>query len=123
VLTGDRGSYRLTSAFDSIQIPSRVQAVIAARIDRLAAADKQLLQVAAVIGKEVPYRVLAAIADTPEATMRSALADLQVSEFLYETSLFPDPEYTFKHALTHEVAYASLLHDKSSIHARVVACE
>jgi tetratricopeptide (TPR) repeat protein len=74
-----------------------------------------------VIGKDVPYPLLQAIAELPEDALRQGLARLQAAEFLYETSLFPDLEYTFKHALTHEVAYASLLQDRRrALHARIV---
>ena len=88
-----------------IQVPATVQAVLAARIDRLPPEEKRLLQTAAVIGKDVPFALLQAIAELPEDALRRRLAHLQAAEFLYETSLFPDLEYTFKHALTHEVAY------------------
>ena len=86
-------------------MPATAQAMLAARIDRLAPEDKRLLQSAAVIGKDVPFALLQAIAELPEESLREGLAQLQAAEFLYETSLFPDLEYTFKHALTHEVAY------------------
>jgi tetratricopeptide (TPR) repeat protein len=75
-----------------------------------------------VIGKDVPYALLAAIAEQPEETLRRGLAHLQETDFLYETQLFPDLEHTFKHALTHEVTYGSLLHDRRrALHARVLA--
>src|SRR4029077_5466221 len=79
------------------------------------------LQTAAVIGTEVPWPLLHAIADTPDEALYRSLAHLQAAEFLYETSLFPEPAYTFKHALTHEVAYGSLLHERRRVlHARIV---
>ena len=109
VLVGEPGAYRLAQALPTIQVPATVQAVLAARIDRLPAEDKRLLQTAAVLGTEVPFPVLQAIAEWPEADLHRGLAHLQAAEFLYETRLFPDREYTFKHALTHEVAYGSLL--------------
>ena len=109
VLVGERGAYRLTQAIPTIQVPATVQAVLAARIDRLPPEEKRLLQTAAVIGTEVPFSLLRAIAELPEEALHRGLAHLQAAEFLYETHLFPEPEYTFKHALTHEVAYASLL--------------
>jgi tetratricopeptide (TPR) repeat protein len=122
VLVGERGHYRLARAFESTQVPATVQAVLAARIDRLTPENKRLLQAAAVIGKDVPYPLLQAIAELPESDLRAGLARLQGAEFLYETSLFPDLEYTFKHALTHEVAYESLLHERRrALHARIVA--
>jgi len=98
-----------------------VQAVLAARIDRLSPEDKRLLQTAAVIGHEVPGPLLQAIAEWPEDKLHRSLAQLQAAEFLYETRLFPEPEYTFKHALTHEVAYGSLLQERRrALHARIV---
>ncbi len=73
------------------------------------------------IGKDVPYAILAAIAEQPEETLRRGLAHLQEAEFLYETQLFPDLEHTFKHALTHEVTYGSLLQDRRrQLHAQIV---
>jgi tetratricopeptide (TPR) repeat protein len=121
VLVGERGAYRLAKPFESAHIPATVQAVLAARIDRLPPEDKRLLQCAAVIGKDVPYPLLQAIAELREEWLRQGLADLQAAEFLYETSLFPDPEYMFKHALTHEVAYGSLLQERRrALHARIV---
>jgi tetratricopeptide (TPR) repeat protein len=120
VLMGERGGYRLVRTPEAIQIPATAQAILAARIDRLPPGEKRLLQAAAVIGKDVPFPLLQAIADAPEDSLRQGLRHLQEAEFLYETSLFPDLEYTFKHALTHEVAYASLLKERRrSLHARI----
>ena len=104
-LVGERGAYRLTRAVETLQVPATVQTILAARIDRLPAQEKQLLQAASVIGKDVHYTLLTAIAEQPEETLRRGLAHLQEAEFLYETRLFPDLEHTFKHALTHEVTY------------------
>ena len=121
VLVGERGAYRLAQALASIQVPATVQAVLAARIDRLPPEEKHLLQTAAVIGHEVPLPLLHAIADVPEADMQRGLAHLQAAEFLYETQLFPERELMFKHALTHEVAYGSLLQERRRVlHARIV---
>jgi class 3 adenylate cyclase/DNA-binding SARP family transcriptional activator len=121
VLVGERGAYRLHKPVSSIQVPASVQAVIAARIDRLPAEDKRLLQCAAVIGKDVPYDLIEAIADLPENDLRNSLAHLQAAEFLHETTLFPNLEYTFKHALTYDVAYGSLLHERRcGLHAQIV---
>ncbi len=122
VLAGDRAAYRLAQPLDTLQVPATVQALLAARMDRLPPEDKRLLQTAAVIGTEVPWALLQAIADMPEEAVYRSLAHLQAAEFLYETSLFPEPAYTFKHALTHEVAYGSLLHERRRVqHARIVA--
>jgi tetratricopeptide (TPR) repeat protein len=121
VLVGERGAYHLAQPLDTLQVPATVQALLAARIDRLAPEDKRLLQTAAVIGTEVPWPLLQAIADTADEALYRSLAQLQAAEFLYETSLFPEPVYTFKHALTHEVAYGSLLHEQRRVlHARIV---
>ncbi|HMH57518.1 MAG TPA: adenylate/guanylate cyclase domain-containing protein, partial [Gemmatimonadales bacterium] len=120
-LTGARGAHRLARPLDAIDIPATVQAILASRIDRLAPGDKQLLQTASVIGTDVPFALLRVIAELAEEDLRGGLARLQAAEFLYETSLFPEPEYTFKHALIHEVAYGSLLHERRrTLHARIV---
>jgi len=121
VLVGEPGAYRLAQALPTIQVPATVQAVLAARIDRLPPEEKRLLQTAAVVGTEVPLSLLQAITELPEDTLHRGLMHLQAAEFLYETRLFPEPEYTFKHALTHEVAYGSLLLERRRVlHARVV---
>jgi len=120
-LLGERGGYRLARPLPTIQVPATVQAVLAARIDRLSPGDKALLQMASVVGKDVPIALLQAIAEPGEDELRAALRHLQAAEFLYETSLFPDLEYTFKHALTHEVTYGSLLHERRrALHAGIV---
>jgi tetratricopeptide (TPR) repeat protein len=94
---------------------------LADRIDRLPLQEKHLLQTAAVIGVIVPLRLLRAVMELPEDELHRDLADLQSAEFLYETNLFPEVEYTFKHALINEVAYDALLHDRrASLHARIV---
>jgi class 3 adenylate cyclase/tetratricopeptide (TPR) repeat protein len=122
VLAGERGAYRLTRLVQSLQVPATAQAMLAARIDRLDPEDKRLLQAAAVIGTHVPWGLLKAVADEPEDRLRRGLAQLQATEFLYETQLFPDLEYAFRHALTHEVAYGSLLAERRrALHARIVS--
>jgi class 3 adenylate cyclase/tetratricopeptide (TPR) repeat protein len=121
VLIGESGVYRLTQETPTIQVPATVQAILAARIDRLPQDEKRLLQIAAVIGNEVPLSLLQAIAEMPEDVLHRGLTHLQAAEFLYETILFPERIYTFKHALTHEVAYSSLLQGQRSVlHARIV---
>jgi len=121
-LAGGRGAYRLTRPVEALQVPATVQTILAARIDRLPPEEKRLLQAASVIGKDVPYALLAAIAEQPEETLRRGLAHLQEAEFLYETQIFPDLEHTFKHALTHDVAQAGLLGERRrDLHAAVAA--
>jgi predicted ATPase/class 3 adenylate cyclase len=121
VLVGVPGAYRVSRDLPTIQVPATVQAVLAARIDRLPLEVKHLLQTAAVIGHEVPLTLLQAIADCAEEALHRSLTQLQGAEFLYETRLFPEREYTFKHALTHEVAYGSLLQERRRVlHARIV---
>jgi class 3 adenylate cyclase/tetratricopeptide (TPR) repeat protein len=120
-LVGERGAYHLGQALTVIEVPATVQAVLAARIDRLPAEAKRLLQTAAVMGTEVSLPLLHAIAEVPEVELQRHLTALQSAEFLYETHLFPAHEYTFKHALTHEVAYNSLLLERRRmLHARIV---
>jgi class 3 adenylate cyclase/tetratricopeptide (TPR) repeat protein len=120
-LVGERGNYHLAKPIERTQVPATVQAVLAARIDRLPPDEKRLLQSAAVIGKDVRLELLQAIADQSEEDISRGLVRLQAAEFLYETSLFPEVEYTFKHALTHEVAYGSLLQERRRmLHARIV---
>jgi len=120
-LAGERGQYRLAQPVQTIQVPATVQVMLAARIDRLRTEDKRLLQVASVIGKDVPFALLQAIADLPDEALRRGLDRLQAAEFLDETGLFPDLEYSFKHALTHEVTYGGLLQERRrALHARIV---
>jgi tetratricopeptide (TPR) repeat protein len=120
-LVGTPGAYRLEHTLPEIQMPATVQAVLAARMDRLSPEEKSLLQTAAVIGTDVPFALLQAIADVPEERLHAGLSPLTTAEFLYETRLFPMSAYTFKHALTHEVAYGSLLQERRRmLHARIV---
>jgi tetratricopeptide (TPR) repeat protein len=121
VLQGEPGAYRLAKLISHAPVPATVQAVLAARIDRLPPAAKGLLQTAAVIGTEVAVPLLQAIAELPKEALHRSLAHLQAAEFFYERALFPEAEYTFKHALTHEVAYESLLPEpRRALHAEVI---
>ncbi|HLB75895.1 MAG TPA: hypothetical protein VJO72_02565, partial [Candidatus Dormibacteraeota bacterium] len=99
----------LTRPLTAMQLPPTVQGILAARMDRLPADDKALLQILAVIGKEFPLSLLTQVVGQPEAEVQGGLAHLQQGEFIYEQPAFPEPEYTFKHALTQDVAYNSLL--------------
>ncbi len=125
-LQGSAGEYRLTAPVETLDVPASVQAVLAARIDRLAERDKQVLQTAAVIGKEfsepVLLQVLADLAprDAWPADLAAALRSLAQAEFVYEQALYPVAEYTFKHPLTQQVAYDTLLRDRRArVHAAV----
>lgn len=119
VLRGERGHYRIEQIPGKLHIPATVQGVLAARIDRLQPAEKALLQTLAVIGKVFPWSLLARVVDQPEDTTRCLLARLQAGEFIYEQPAFPEVEYSFKHALTQEVTYGSLLGERRrALHER-----
>jgi class 3 adenylate cyclase/tetratricopeptide (TPR) repeat protein len=121
MLEGVRGSYCLARPFSSIEVPPTVQSVLAARIDVLPAAEKRLLHEAAVIGPDVPFALLHAISGLTEDQLRGLLNNLQAAEFLYPTQLFPDLQYRFKHALTHDVTYRGVLNERRrDIHVRIV---
>jgi len=92
-----------------------VQGILTARIDRLPPDDKALLQTLAVIGKEFPLSLMKQVVSKPEANLQTQLAHLQAAEFIYEQPAFPEPEYTFKHALTQEVAYNSVLIERRKV--------
>ncbi len=120
-LAGSKGAYRPGIAIDNIRIPGTVRTVLADRVDRLPPLQKQLLQTAAVIGVIVPLGLLRAVSGVADEELSECLAELQAAEFLYESNLFPELEYTFKHALTNEVVYNALLHERrTAIHASVV---
>jgi class 3 adenylate cyclase/pimeloyl-ACP methyl ester carboxylesterase len=120
VLSGARGAYRLVRQPGAIEVPASVAAIIAARIDRLSTAEKTVLQLAAVIGEDVPLALIEAISELPTDELHAALADLRARELLYEARLFPDIAYAFRHGLTRRVAYDGLLHEsRRALHARV----
>jgi class 3 adenylate cyclase/tetratricopeptide (TPR) repeat protein len=120
-LVGEKGAYRPGLKVDSIHVPSTVQNVVADRIDRLPVEEKHLLQTAAVIGVAVPYPLLLSVTDLSEDTLKLYMGHLQAAEFLYESNLFPELEYTFKHALINEIAYGSLLHERRTwLHSKVM---
>lgn len=119
VLRGERGHYRLEQVPGKLHIPATVQGVLAARIDRLQPAEKALLQTLAVVGKTFPWSLLARVVEQPEDKTKSLLARLQAGEFIYEQPAFPEVEYSFKHALTQEVTYGSLLSERRrALHER-----
>ena len=111
-LVGERGTYRLETTPTALHIPPTVQGVLAARIDRLTADEKTLLQQLAVIGRQFPLSLVKKVVTQPEAELYGVLASLQAKEFLYEQPAFPESEYLFKHALTQDVAYGTVLQDQ-----------
>jgi class 3 adenylate cyclase len=111
-LVGTSGSYRLTRLVANLALPATVQAVLAARIDRLADREKEVLQTAAVIGKEVPEATLRQVSAVTGEDLAAVLRTLIAADFLYEAALYPEAEYTFKHPLTQEVAYRAQLGDR-----------
>jgi tetratricopeptide (TPR) repeat protein len=120
-LAGERGAYRLTRPVLALEVPATVRATIASRIDRLRYEDKRLLQAASVIGDAVPVRLLETVADVPGDEVRRGLDQLHAAGLLDQRALFPDLEYGFRHALVHDVAYESLLHERRrTLHARIL---
>jgi predicted ATPase len=111
-LEGTRGAYRLIRPAAELALPTTVQAVLASRVDRLAEREKQVLQTAAVIGREFTEPVLRRVVELPEIDLAAALRKLASGEFIYEEALYPEAQYTFKHALTQEVASNSLLTER-----------
>src|SRR5262245_24564718 len=120
VLRGDLGHYRVEKAPTELHISPTVQGVLAARIDRLAQEEKAFLQHLAVIGREFPLGLVRQVVTQPEEELYRILASLQNKEFLYEQPAFPEVEYSFKHALTQEVAYRSVLLERRKVlHERI----
>jgi tetratricopeptide (TPR) repeat protein len=120
-VAGEPGDYRLTRVIRDIEVPPAVEVLLAARIDRLPPEDRSVLQSAAVIGTDVPLALLGAIEDCSDHALGESITRLQAAEFLYEKSGTAETEYTFKHALTHEVAYGSLPAERRrALHARIV---
>ncbi len=113
---------RLTRDLTEVQIPPNVQAILANRIDQLTSEPRRLLQVAAVIGRDIPRDILASVADLTEALLTTNLVALQAAEFIYEISRLAGTDYTFKHALTQTVAYEGMLRrQRRELHARVLS--
>jgi predicted ATPase len=113
---------RVSLALTDLHLPTTVQGVLAARIDRLPPEEKELLQTLAVIGKEFPLSLLARVVDKAGEGLSELLSHLRETEFIYEQPAFPEVEYTFKHALTQEVAYGSVLHERrKALHERTAA--
>jgi tetratricopeptide (TPR) repeat protein len=119
-LAGEHGAYRLVRPVEEAAVPASVQAVLAARIDRLSERDKGVLQAAAVIGREFLEPVLARVVTIDRPDLEDAIAQLVASEFIFEQELYPDVVYAFRHPLTREVAYGSqLAARRATVHAAV----
>jgi class 3 adenylate cyclase/predicted ATPase len=119
VLVGEPGHYQLDQTSVEMQIPPTVQGVLAARIDRLTAEEKELLQQLSVIGRELPLGLVLEVISQSEADLYRVLSALQNKEFLYERPTLREVEYIFKHALTQEVAYGTVLQDRrKALHER-----
>ncbi|MEA3161272.1 MAG: hypothetical protein QOD95_2820, partial [Gammaproteobacteria bacterium] len=121
VLRTRDGGYELTREIHEIQIPETVQSVIAARIDRLSSKRKALLQMASVIGSDIPLTLLRDVVDLAGLELQKLLAELQTAHFLIERSSATAVQWKFRHALVHEVAYGGLIAAKRQmLHARVL---
>jgi class 3 adenylate cyclase/tetratricopeptide (TPR) repeat protein len=113
------GAVKVARALSQVHLPPTVQGILAARIDRLPAPEKELLQTLAVLGREFPLGLIAGVTQMPAQEIEQLLANLQLGEFIYEQPAFPEPEYIFKHALTQEVAYNSVLTERrKALHER-----
>ena len=109
------GAVKLVKSMNAVKVPTTVQAVLAARIDRLPAEEKELLQTLAVLGREYSLSLIRAVVVSTDDELRRLLNDLQLGEFIYEQPAVGDTEYIFKHALTQEVAYNSLLIERRKL--------
>ncbi len=119
-LQGTRGAYKLVTPVDRLAVPNTVQSVLAARIDRLAEREKQVLQTASVVGNEFPELILELVAELASGDLSVSLQSLKDGEFIFQQSLYPVSEYAFKHPLTQEVALGSQLQDRRRrVHASV----
>jgi predicted ATPase len=109
------GTVKVTRSLSQLGLPATVQGMLAARIDRLPAEQKELLQTLAVIGRQSPLGLIRNVTSLAEGERERMLLDLQAGEFVYEQSALTDVEYVFKHALTQEVAYSSLLNERRKL--------
>jgi predicted ATPase len=109
------GTVKLAKSMSAVKVPATVQAILASRIDRLPAEEKELLQTLAVLGREFPLGLVQRVTRKPEDELERMLSQLQAGEFIYEQPAAGDVEYTFKHALTQEVAYNGLLVERRKL--------
>jgi predicted ATPase len=114
------GAVKLTRPLNALKVPPTVEDIIASRIDRLPAAQKELLQALAVIGVEFTLALAGEVTKKPDDELNRLLNDLQLAEFIYEQPAAGDIGYIFKHALTHDVAYKLLLlEQRKRLHERI----
>jgi len=119
-LSGTRGAYTLQGSIEHLQIPTSVQAILTARIDRLERRDKAVLHCAAAIGRKFAEPLLRQVCELPEDEFEQSVTALRRAEFIQEEALYPHMEYAFRHPLTHEVAQGSQLKERrAEIHARI----
>ncbi len=117
---GEKGAYRLKGGIDSIPLPSTVQAVVAARIDRLEESAKKVLEIASVVGREISISILDLVTGLNPAELSEAAQHLRQAELLYDVSPFEQRLLAFRHPLIQEVAYRSLLHERRrELHSKV----
>ena len=119
VVRKDNGTYSLARPIEEVRVPDTIQEVILSRIDRLEGEAKEALQLASVIGREFAARLLDRISHV-DAKLEDLLADLKVLELIHQTAYFPELSYMFKHALTHDVAYSTLLIDRRKALHRII---
>jgi class 3 adenylate cyclase/tetratricopeptide (TPR) repeat protein len=119
VLRQHNGSYALARAIEKIHVPNTIQEIILSRMDRLPEEVKLVLQLASVIGREFPVRLLERISD-PEIRLGETLGELKASEFILQKVYFPELAYMFKHALTQDVAYSTLLRARRRALHRII---
>jgi predicted ATPase len=116
------GAVKITRSLSQVRVPPTVQGILASRIDRLPSVEKEILQTLAVLGREFPLALARQVTAKPDQELERILANLQLGEFIYERPAFPEVEYTFKHALTLEVAYNSVLNERRrQLHERTGA--
>jgi class 3 adenylate cyclase/predicted ATPase len=116
------GALHLTHRLDALKVPATVQAILASRIDRLPADEKELLQTLATIGREFSLSPVREVIGKPAEELDRMMNDLQLAEFIYERPAVVDAEYIFKHALTQQVAYDSILTERRrTLHERIGA--
>ena len=120
-LAGAHGAYRLVQDPGALQIPPTVQAILMARIDRLAPEDKRILQAAAVVGREIPVSLLHPIADVPDSDLRASLARLQAGGFIEDAQPASARAVAFRHGLVRDVVYGTMLQErKRGLHGQLV---